>query len=91
MGNWGGSRFYFEQNWFNDINANIKYFKLENLQNSTKELSEYLNIKISEFPHINKNIKNISESKYKLFYNNVGKDMVSEMYNNDLKMFGYEF
>jgi len=91
MGNWGGSRFYFEQNWFNDINANIKYFKLENLQNSTKELSEYLNIKISEFPHMNKNIKNISESKYKLFYNNVGKDMVSEMYNNDIKMFDYEF
>jgi hypothetical protein len=90
-GNWGGLRFYFEQNWFNDINANIKYFKLENLQNSTKELSEYLNIKISEFPHINKNIKNISESKYKLFYNNIQKDMISEMYNNDIKMFNYEF
>lgn len=91
LGNWGGSRFYFEQNWFNDINANIKYFKLENLQNSTKELSEYLNIKISEFPHINKNIKDISESKYKLFYNNIEKDMVGEMYNNDIKMFDYEF
>ena len=90
-GNWGGLRFYFEQNWFNDINASIKYFKLEDLQKSTKELSEYLNIKISEFPHVNKSIKDIPESKYKLFYSNAQKDTVSEMYGNDIKMFNYEF
>jgi hypothetical protein len=90
-GNWGGLRFYFEQNWFNDINLNVKYFKLENLQSSTKELSEYLNIKISEFPHINKNINNISESEYKLFYSIIQRDMVKEIYSNDIKMFDYEF
>jgi hypothetical protein len=90
-GNWGGLRFYFEQNWFNDINANIKYFKLEDLQKSTKELSEYLNIEMLEFPHINKNINDVPESKYKLFYSNTQKDMVSEMYSNDIKMFNYEF
>jgi hypothetical protein len=91
MGNWGGLRFYFEQNWFNDINVDIKYFKLENLQNSTKELSEYLNIKVSKFPHINKNIRDISELKYKLFYSSIQRNMVEEMYSNDIKMFNYEF
>lgn len=90
-GNWGGLRFYFEQNWFNDINVNIKYFKLEDLQKSTRELSEYLNIEILEFPHINKNIKDISQSKYKSFYRNIQKDMISEMYSVDIKMFNYEF
>lgn len=89
-GNWGGLRFYFEQNWFNDINADVKYFKLEDLQKSTKELSEYLNIKVLEFPHINKNTRGIPEYEYKLFYSNIQKDMVSEMYNNDIKMFNYE-
>jgi hypothetical protein len=91
MGNWGGLRFYFEQNWFNDVNVNIKYFKLENLQNSTKELSEYLNVKVSKFPHINRNSRDLSESKYKLFYSSMQRNMVEEMYSNDIKMFDYEF
>jgi hypothetical protein len=90
-GNWGGLRFYFEQNWFNDVNANIKYFKLEDLKHSTEELSNYLHIKTLKFPHINKNNDNMDASDYKLFYTDVEKNMVNKMYMNDIKLFGYEF
>jgi hypothetical protein len=90
-GNWGGLRFYFEQNWFNDVNADIKYFKLEDLKYSTEELSDYLHIKILKFPHINKNKDGMKESDYKLFYTDVEKSLVNEMYMNDIKLFDYEF
>lgn len=91
MGNWGGLRFYFEQSWFNDVHADVKYFKLENLTNSTEELSDYLKIKTSKFPHINVNVNKIPESQYKLFYNDIEKNIVTEMYLNDIKMYNYEF
>jgi hypothetical protein len=91
MGNWGGLRFYFEQNWFNDVNADIKYFKLENFKNSTEELSDYLDIKILPFPHINKNTTSTPEKDYKSYYTDIEKNMVDEMYINDIKLFDYEF
>jgi hypothetical protein len=91
IGNWGGLRFWFEQNWFNDVNANVKYFKLENLKYSTEELSDYLHIKILKFPHINKNNNGIDESDYKLFYTDVETNLVNKMYINDIKLFDYEF
>lgn len=89
-GNWGGLRFYFEQNWFNDINANVNYFKLENLKDSTEELSKFLGITTERFPHINKNILRKTVD-YSLNYTNIEKNMVTEMYITDIKMFGYEF
>jgi len=91
MGNWGGLRFYFEQNWFNDVGANIRYFKLEDLKNSTEELSEYLNIKILPFPHINKNTVSIVETDYKSFYTDLEKNIVSKLFVNDIKLLDYEF
>lgn len=88
-GNWGGLRFYFEQAWFNDVKANVNYFKLENLKNSTAELSKFLGIETKEFPHINKNLeRNID---YNLYYDDKKKDMVTKMYKNDIKLFDYEF
>jgi len=91
VGNWGGLRFYFEQNWFNDVGANIRYFKLEDLKNSTKELSEYLNIKILPFPHINKSTAFIDETNYKSFYTDIEKNIVSELFVNDITLLDYEF
>lgn len=89
-GNWGGLRFYFEQNWFNDINANVNYFKLEHLKYSTKELSTFLGIKTEKFPHINKNILRKTVD-YSLNYTNIEKAMVTNMYITDIKMFEYDF
>jgi len=90
-GNWGGMRFYFEQNWFNDTNSNIKYFKLEEISNSTKDLSDFLNIDTNEFPHINKNIDRKQELYYRYVYTDIDKALVNSMYINDIKMFNYEF
>lgn len=88
-GHWGGLRFYFEQNWFNDVNANINYFKLENLKNSTIDLSTFLGIKLENFPHINKNTKRNMD--YNSYYDDTKKDMVTKMYKNDINLFSYEF
>ena len=90
-GNWGGLRFYFEQNWFNDTNSNVKYFKLEDLSKSTKDLSEFLNIDNREFPHINKNINRKQDLNYRHFYNDLDRSLVDRMYINDIKIFNYEF
>lgn len=90
-GNWGGMRFYFEQNWFNDANSNIKYFKLEEVSKSTKDLSEFLKIDTREFPYINKNIDRKQELNYRYVYTDIDKGLVNSMYMNDIKMFNYEF
>lgn len=90
-GNWGGLRFYFEQNWFNDTNSNIKYFKLEEVSKSTKDLSEFLKIDTRKFPHINKNIDRKQELNYRYVYTDIDKGLVNSMYINDIKMFNYEF
>jgi hypothetical protein len=91
LGNWGGLRFYFEQNWFNNIGADVRYFKLEDIKISTEELSDYLDIKILPFPHINKNTTSTTEKDYKSYYTDIEKNMVDEMYINDIKLFDYEF
>jgi len=89
-GNWGGLRFYFEQNWFNDVNANVKYFKIETLKYSTKELSDFLDIETNVFPHENKNKFNKIETSYKEFYNNECMNIVNEIYEKDINLYNYK-
>ena len=89
--NWGGLRFYFEQNWFNDIDANVEYFKIETLKTSTELLSNFLNIETKPFPHENKNQFNKEEHSYNEFYNDNSFNIVTEMYKTDVKLFNYEF
>lgn len=87
--NWGGARFYYEQNWFNDLNVdNITYFKLEDLSVDTSSLSNFMNIKMTKFPHIN---KNQTPTDYKKLYNEHLISIVNELYKNDLNYFNYEF
>jgi hypothetical protein len=90
-GHWGGLRFYFEQNCFNDMNANIQYFKIETLKNSTKSLSDFLNIETKPFPHENKNKFNKEQNSYDKFYNKDSINIVNELYENDIKIFDYKF
>ena len=84
-GNWGGIRFWYEQSWYNDLNANVKYFKLEDLQTDISPLSNYLNLNSTEFPTENKFITKDWES----YYTNETKSMVSKLYDKDLKLFNY--
>ena len=88
-GNWGGVRFYYEQNWFNDLNLdNITYFKLEDLSIDSSSLSNFIGVNTNKFPHIN---KNKTPTDYSKLYNKKCISIVSELYKNDLKYFNYEF
>lgn len=88
-GHWGGARFYYEQNWFNDLNVNnIQYFKLEELSMDTNSLSTFMGVNSDKFPHINKNQSSID---YKSLYNDDLVGIVYELYKNDLNLFNYEF
>ena len=89
-GNWGGLRFYFEQNWFNDVDANVQYFKIETLKNSTELLSDFLNIETKPFPHENKNQFNKEEHSYGEFYNDTSLNIIDELYKKDLELFNYK-
>lgn len=90
-GTWGGMKFWCEQNWWNTINNRTKFFKLEDLKNNTQELSDYLGVGLSEMPHIKPNKESIRDTDYKIYYNDTTKEMVSELYKNDLNIFHYEF
>lgn len=90
-GNWGGLRFYYEQNWFNDVDANVKYFKLEELHNSTKELDNYIGVSVTSLPILNKNQIGKNELEYDNFYKNKEIMIVTELYENDIKKFNYNF
>ena len=80
---WGGLRFYFEQNWWNDLNKNIFYFKLEDIKNNSEIFSNFLNIKPLNYPKIN---------SLKYDHINLNKNQKKEIYNlykNDFKILNY--
>lgn len=87
---WGGLRFWFKQEWWNDIGADVNYFKLESITENLAELSEFINIKLREFPHArpagsNRNIK------YEKYFNENTLIDFEKLYNSDVKKFNYEF
>jgi hypothetical protein len=84
--NWGGLRLWYEQNWYNDLFANVKTFKLEDLQKDTTELNEYLKIEGGEFPLENQS----GDSSYEDYYTPELKNIVGELYKRDFMLYGYE-
>lgn len=88
--NWGGLRFWWEQNWWNDLETPTKIFKLEDIKDSTESISEYIGHDLKKLPHIRPNMieKNINDySVYKKVYGN----RVYDLYKNDYILFDYEF
>lgn len=81
---WGGVRFYFNQIWWNDLNASIQYFKLEDLIKTTNPLSSYLNLPPSPLPHINHSDLDIDFSYF-------NKKEIVNLFKDDYKMLNYEF
>ena len=47
----GDSLFWFKQEWWNDVGADINYFRLESITENLGELSEFINIKLHDFQH----------------------------------------
>ncbi len=83
---WGGIRLWYEQNWYNDKFANVKTFKLEDLQKDVKPLADYLNLDIKEFPIENKH----NTEDYLSYYTNEQIEIVKDLYKRDFKLFDYE-
>lgn len=50
---WGGTRFYDKQVDWNDLGVNVKYFKLEDINNDITELQNFLDLPIKGLPLIN--------------------------------------
>ena len=87
---WGGLRFWFKQEWWNDISADVNYFKLESISENLEELSEFINIKLSNFPHIRRE-DFIRNNKYEKYFNETTRVDFEKLYNSDVKKFNYEF
>ncbi len=82
-GNWGGLRFYFEQNWWNNLGANVSYFKLENINQDSSELCNFLGINPQPYPKVN------SKNYNKISLTPQNKEVIYNLYTNDFKMYNY--
>lgn len=88
--NWGGLRFWWEQNWWNDLEIPTKIFKLEDIMDSTESISEYLGCDLKNLPNLRPNIMRKNINDYSI-YKEVYGDRVYELYKNDYILFDYEF
>tara|TARA_Y100000590_G_C15563342_1_gene955643 strand:+ start:317 stop:943 length:627 start_codon:yes stop_codon:yes gene_type:complete len=61
--------------------------RFEDLNNSMNEISERINIDLKNLPHINKT----EHRDYSIYYDNSLKDLVREIWHEDITTFGYYF
>ena len=87
--NWGGLRFWWEQNWWNESKKEIKIFKFEEITKDIKPLSEYINIELVGLKNIRPNMGEKNIVNYESFKNEFGKK-IYDMYINDFKLYEYE-
>ncbi len=64
-----------------------KLARFENFDTEVKDILNELGFTITEMPHKNKT----SRASYRDYYNEKTKKIVTEIYKDDLKNFGYEF
>ena len=85
--NWGGLRFYDKQVDWNDVGADVKYFKLENLSENTTEIQLYLDLTNSKLPKVN-------SQEFTFDYMNLVtpeiKDIIIELFEEDFDELGYK-
>ena len=87
---WGGLRFWFKQEWWNDIGADVNYFKLESIIKNLEELSEFINIKLVDFPYIRPGYS-YRNNKYEKYFNETTRVDFEKLYSSDIEKFNYEF
>ncbi len=87
---WGGLRFWFKQEWWNDIGADVKYFKLESITKNLEELSEFMNIKLVNLPHVRPGNSN-RNNKYEKYFDETNRMNFENLYISDVEKFNYEF
>lgn len=85
--NWGGLRFYDKQVDWDDVGADVKYFKLENLSENTTEIQLYLNLTNSKLPKVNS--QELTFDYMNLVTPEI-KDIIIELFEEDFDQLGYK-
>ncbi|MFW6130630.1 MAG: sulfotransferase family 2 domain-containing protein [Atribacterota bacterium] len=77
------------QVYLNILDENIDFIgRFENLQEDFDKICDILKISQRKLPHKNKSKR---KSDYRSYYNDETKQIVCEMYKNDIDFFGYRF
>jgi hypothetical protein len=85
--NWGGIRFWYAQSWWNDLDANVHHYKLEDLSKNTDHLSDLIGISLKQLPHMRQG--NISYNDYSSCFTSNVKNFINEKYTEDIIKFEY--
>tara|TARA_R110000803_G_C11891633_1_gene311019 strand:+ start:115 stop:780 length:666 start_codon:yes stop_codon:yes gene_type:complete len=89
----GGVRFYYEQNWWNNLNikVNINYLKLEDISKNSTSLCKLLNLDY-HIPFLCKNKNPIDKSQFYKEFNNISqyKSRIYTLFKKDFKLYNYE-
>lgn len=80
---WGGTRLFENQIDWNDTEAEVKYFYLENLSKNTEELSSYLNLDLPKLPTLNIGPK----KSYDEMLSTENKKIIERVYQKDFNSF----
>ena len=83
---WAGTRLYLNQHQWNDMGANIEYFKLESLAENINTLSKFLDLELSNLPRKN---TNKSESNYKELLTKEINEIIELIFKKDFQYFNY--
>ena len=83
--NWAGTRAFMAQADWNDVGADVKYFKLDDLKDGMDPISDYLGIYLPDMP-----MKNVSEEKTADLYSETVASAVSYIYDIDFQILGYK-
>jgi hypothetical protein len=84
--NWSGTRAFMAQADWNDLGAEIKHFKLEDIKDSMESISDYLGIYLPDMAQKNVSITEKSPDMYSQFV----YDTVTYLYRIDFETFGYD-
>lgn len=83
---WGGTRFYNKQVEWNDLDMEVKYFKLEDVIQDIEELKTFLNLPIKNLPIVNSQDLSIN---YLSLITPTIKDIIIELFDEDFETLNY--
>ena len=84
--NWSGVRLFEEQVSWNDLNAKIHYFKIEDMSNDMSPVSNLLNCNPISMEFLNKNPKEVN---YDSLLDDECMEIIYHHFQNDFKILGY--
>jgi hypothetical protein len=84
-------QFYIPQYSWNNIDANVTYLKLEDLQKDNSILSEIFEENLPAFPTVNEGKPSLKKLPYVEYYNEEVKKLLTTVYWGDFTALGYDF